>query len=143
ARREEDVRALAEQADCTRLGRGRIVALGVTGLDLKAPSADAALRVDLLDADLRGRERRIVERGHVAARIEGPPDHDRLLRIGRGTAARRSRDRGDRNNRAEEHRQSAPPGRPLHCASSRESRPCSCRTYYGCTRSSVAGAALE
>src|SRR5256885_3631111 len=134
ARREDDVGALAEQADCTRLGRCRIIALGVTGLDLKAPSADAPLRVDLFDADLRGGKRRIVERGHIAARIEGPPDHDRLLRIGGGVAARRSRDRGNRSCRSNEYRQTAPPGRPPHSASSRMSRPCSSRTYYARTR---------
>src|SRR5205823_14218620 len=51
ARREDDVGTLAEQADGTRLGRCRIVPLGITGLDLKAPSAHAALGVDLLRSE--------------------------------------------------------------------------------------------
>ena len=89
ARREHDVRALAEQLRGARLRDRRLVALRVAGLDLQRPAADAALRVDLLDAHLRRRERRPVERRHRALRVERPADHDRRRR--RACAPPRSR----------------------------------------------------
>src|SRR5690349_22816735 len=46
----------------TRLGDRGLVALRVAGLDLQLLAGDAALRVQLLDAQLRGRERWVVER---------------------------------------------------------------------------------
>ena len=77
AGREHDVRALAEQLRRARLRLRGVVVVRVAGLDLERPSLDAALRVDLADADLRRRERRPVERRHVALAVERPADHDR------------------------------------------------------------------
>src|SRR4029079_270730 len=119
----DDAGTLAEQAGRTSLGRNRIVVLGVARLDDETALEDAALRVDLRDADPWRGQRRIVERGHLALRIEGPPDHDRFLCIRGGAAARRSCDRSERNRHADEHRQTPPPRSPLHCSSSRMSGP--------------------
>ena len=72
AGREDDVRALAEQAQRARLRLRRVVVLRVAGLDHELVAGRAALRVDLLDADLRRGERRVVERGHVARSCRTP-----------------------------------------------------------------------
>ena len=89
AGREDDVGALAEQAQRARLGLGRVVVLRVAGDDLEL---HAAARVDLLDAHLGRRQRRIVEGRHVALAVVRPADHDRALRRGRRGSGHRDAD---------------------------------------------------
>src|SRR5262249_39037431 len=59
ARREQDLRSLAEQVQGARLRPGGVVVLRVAGLDHELAAEHTALRVDLLDPDPRGRQRRI------------------------------------------------------------------------------------
>src|SRR4029079_14138286 len=79
AGREEDVRALTDQAQGARLRLRRVVVLRVAGLDHELVAARAALGVQLLGPDLRGSESGMVERGHLTRLVERPADHDRLL----------------------------------------------------------------
>ena len=79
ARREDDVRMLADQLVGAGLRRRRVVALRLAGLDHDLAPVHA-LFVDLGDLELRRSESRRVERLHRTLVVEGPADHDRRLR---------------------------------------------------------------
>ena len=98
----------AEQARRARLRLRGVVVVRVAGVDPQRPPVDAALRVDLADADLRGRERRPVERRHVPLAVVRPADHDRRLRI----RLRRADTGPDRGDREREYCQQRPEGAP-------------------------------
>src|SRR5207253_8167160 len=94
------------------LGLGSVVVLRVAGVDHELV---LALGVDLLDADPGRRERRVVERGHLARLVEGPADDDRLLRRGSRVAPRGAGESGDCHDGRQRSRQDAPPRRTSHC----------------------------
>ena len=108
-RREDDLRALADQLVCARLGGRRVVALGIAGLDHDLAAVHALL-VDLLDLELRRSEGRPVERPHRARAVVSPADDDRPLgrRVcsSRGSCGEDERRSGNDNER---------PTRPLAC----------------------------
>ena len=114
AGRENDARAAAQQAQCTRLRLRRVVVLRVAGLDLKLC---ASLCVDLPDTDHRRRQSRVVEGRHLALAVERPADDDRLLRRRTGgVPTGGAGDSDDRRSHRQERRQGTPPRRSSHYA---------------------------
>src|SRR5215218_2336952 len=82
----EDVRALVDQVDRSRL-RARRIEAGVLDLELELAPVHAAGGVDLVGPDLSGGQRRTIEELHELRLVDGGADHDRPLLGGRLSAA--------------------------------------------------------
>src|SRR5581483_5856900 len=100
---------LRDQAGRTRRGDVRLRVLRVAGDDSERPAVDASGRVDLGDLELRGRQRRVVERRHLPAGVDrGADDDRRLLRCGLPGRGRHPDGGADRDGRERERADSEP-----------------------------------